>query len=240
MKYLKKFETEDDRTKWQMSEECVKPNVVLVGDTGTISYNVTHLSGVMIQHIDGSFYTKEEWAAKGFTNDQANGVAVFGTNAKFVIAKTRVGRTVWSDETGVVEGATVATTAAGAIVDYAGKTNTALIAVGDTSGAAHACANFIFPNGKNGYLPALGEWMTAYEHYSEINAAMGQIDGVYLGFNDSGNIGYYWSSTQLNESEAWSFNSYDKSSLKNSSKSSTYFKSAGSWYYIHARPFMAI
>lgn len=238
MKYLKKFETESNVDMWQMSEECVKPNVVLVGDTCTISYNVTPLRGVMIQHIDGSFYTKEEWAANGFANDQANGVAVFGTNAKFVIAKTRLGSMKWSDETGVVEGATVATSEADAKVDYAGETNTALIAVGDTSGAAHACANFIFPNGRNGYLPAMGEWMTAYEHKSKINEAMAQIGGHYLQFSD-GNNGYYWSSTQKSESSAWCFDSY-QSTLTTKSKASSSFKIAGAPYYIHARPFMAI
>lgn len=239
MKYLKKFETKANVDTWQRSEECAKPNIVLVEDTCTISYNVTPLRGVLIQHIDGSLYTKDEWAAEGFANDQANGVAVFGTNAEFVIAKDRLGSMKWSDETGVVEGATVALSKADAKIDYAGETNTALIAASYTSGAAHACANFIFPNGKNGYLPALGEWITAYEYYSEISKAMAQIGGDYLGFDD-GNDGYYWSSTQCSDLTAWCFNSGDISELITKSKTSSSFKVAMAPYYIHARPFTAI
>lgn len=239
MRNLRKFKTKANVDIWQRSEECVKPNIVLVEDTCTISYNMPHLSGVLIQHIDGSFYTTEEWATNDFANDQANGVAVFGTNAEFVIAKNSIGRRIWSDEIGVVEGVTMATSEADAKVDYAGEANTALIAVGDTSGAAHACANFVFPNGKNGYLPAMGEWVTAYEHLSEIYKAMHQIGGNTLGFYD-GNDGYYWSSTQRSDSTAWCFRSTDISRLITNSKDSVSFRVAMAPYYIHARPFMAI
>ena len=121
MKYLRKFETEADVQDWQMSEECVKPNVVLVGDTNGVNYNVSPLSGVMIQHIDGSFYTTSEWSANGFANDQANGVAVFAPNSKFVIAKTSFGQTAWSSDTSnAVEGVMLTSTLETAKTDYAG------------------------------------------------------------------------------------------------------------------------
>lgn len=199
MKYLRKFETEADVQDWQMSEECVKPNVVLVGGTGGVSYNVSPLGGVMIQHIDGSFYTADEWTANGFANDQANGVAVFGDNAKFVIAKTSLGKMVWSSDTSnAVNGVMLTNNSDTAKTDYAGEANTALIAVDDTSGAAYACANFTFPNGAKGYLPALGEWVEAYAYKADINAAMTLIGGTAF---DSSSC---WSSTQSSATGAWS------------------------------------
>ena len=198
MKYLRKFETEADVQDWQMSEECVKPNVVLVGDTNGVNYNVSPLSEVMIQHIDGSFYTTSEWSANGFANDQANGVAVFAPNSKFVIAKTSLGQTTWSSDTrNAVEGVMLTSNSATAKTDYAGAANTALIAVDDTSGAALACANFTFPNGAKGYLPALGEWVDAYAYKADVDAAMALIGGTAI----SGS--YHWSSTQSSATEAW-------------------------------------
>lgn len=209
MKYLRKFETEADVQDWQMSEECVKPNVVLVGDTNGVNYNIIPLSGVIIQHIDGSFYTTSEWSANGFANDQANGVAVFAPNSKFVIAKTSLGKMAWSSDTSnAVEGVMLTSDSTTAKTDYAGAANTALIAVDDTSGAALACANFTFPNGAKGHLPALGEWVSAYAYKSDINAAMALIGGTAI--PEAG----HWSSSQYSAARAWDLfwgngNTYD-------------------------------
>lgn len=200
MKYQRKFETQADVQDWQMSDECVKPNVVLVGDTRSVLYNVRALSGVMIQHIDGSFYTTDEWSVNGFANDQANGVAVFAPNSRFVIAKQRTGKLDWSsDISNAVEGVMLTNNKDTAKTDYAGAANTALIAVDDTSGAALACANFTFPNGVKGYLPALGEWVEAYAYKADIDAAMALIggDGMDLSYS------HYWSSTQFSATVVW-------------------------------------
>lgn len=198
MKYLRKFETQADVSSWQMSEDHVKPNVVLVGDTRSVLYNVKALSGVMIQHIDGSLYTTDEWTAGGFANDQANGVAVFAPNSKFVIAKTSYNnKMAWSsDEENAVEGVMLTNDFATAKTDYAGEANTALIVVDDIYGAALTCANYTFPNGAKGYLPALGEWVEAYAYKADIDAAMTLIGGTSLGSKT------YWSSTQYSANQA--------------------------------------
>lgn len=198
MKYLKKFETEAEVSSWKMSDECVKPNVVLVGDTRSVLYNVKALSGVMIQHIDGSLYTTDEWTTGGFSNDVANGVAVIDANASFVIAKTRISSgMIWSSDTStLVEGVYTATNSTTAKFDYAGAANTALIVAIDTSKAAYSCANFEFPNGQKGYLPAMGEWTVAYNNKTAIDAAMTLIGGTAIS-------GHFWSSTQYSASAAW-------------------------------------
>lgn len=227
MKNIRKFETEADMSNWQMSEDHVEPNVVLVEDTRSVLYNVKALRDVMIQHIDGSFYTTEEWAVNGFANDQSNGVAVFGTNAKFVIAKASLDTAVWSsDASNAVNGVMLTSNEATAKTDYAGEANTALIAVDDTSGAAYACANFTFPNGAKGYLPALGEWVEAYAYKEDINAAMALIGGTALGEE------HFWSSTQYWAQEAWYLN-WDSGVVRSGYKSSTH-DTMYIYYYVRA------
>lgn len=191
MKYLKKFDTEADVA---MS---ITPNVVLADDTGSVLYNV--VKGVFIQHVDGTLYTTSEWTAGGFANDQANGVAVCDISASFVIAKEYIsyGMTWSSNTSSLVSGVVATDDSTIAKTDYAGAANTALIAAIDTSKAAYSCANYAFPNGAKGHLPALGEWAIAFNNKRAVNSAMSLIGGVAFSSN------YHWSSTQINGGSAW-------------------------------------
>ena len=190
MKYLRKFETEAD------VNMSVVPNVVLAEDTGKIVYNA--LNGVFIQHIDGTLYTTNEWTAGGFTNDQANGVAVGNGVVRFVVAKTQFTSVKWSATASLIEGVLVTDDQNIAKTDYAGITNTKIIARNDTIGAAYICANYIFPNGKKGYLPSYGELYLAYQKSNAIRTAMNLIGGVTLNQD-------YWSSTQVSATAAWGY-----------------------------------
>lgn len=173
------------------------PNVVLVADTKNVLYNVPFPKGVYIQHINGGLFTTDAWTAGGFARNEANGVAVISDNSKFVIAKTSLGVKPWSsDISNVVEGVMRTSESATAKTDYAGAANTALIAVDDTSGAALACANFTFPNGVKGYLPALGELADANAYKADVDAAMELIGSPIY------NV-YLWSSTQESGIQAW-------------------------------------
>ena len=180
MKYLRKFETEAD------VNVSIVPNVVLVSDTGKILYN--SFKGVRIQHIDGTLYTADEWTAGGFTNDQANGVAVGNGVTKFVIAKENISDSmIWSSSSETIGGLT-----GDAKTDYDGMKHTALIIEKDPLAvAAPECAKYTFPNGKKGYLPAMGELHIARAYSVSINAALSIIGGV--GFVDNA---YYWSSNE--------------------------------------------
>lgn len=198
MKYLKKFDTEAEYQAF-LADGYETPNVSLIEESGAIKYNIP--LGVFIQHIDGTLYTTDKWTAGGFANDQANGVAVCDINASFVIAKTLLGSMAWSSDTSnAVEGVMTTTSKSTAKNDYAGAANTALIAAIDTGKAAYSCANFVFPNGANGYLPAFGEWQVAYNNKTAVNAAMSLIGGTSLGSI------YYWSSTQYSADSAWLVN----------------------------------
>lgn len=191
MKYLRKFETETDVMMF------VKPNVVLIGDTGSVLYNVELPNGVYIQHIDGNLLTTEQWTAGGFANEEANGVAVISDNARFVIAKTRFTTIKWSTEASAVEGVVLTNDKNTALADYSGATNTELIATIYAEGAANTCKNFTFPNGAKGYLPSLGELSVIYSRKTDITTAMQLIGGA------TWDTKMYWSSTQYSVSDAW-------------------------------------
>ena len=191
MKYLREFETEADIT------IDAYPNVILVNDTKSVFYNYVP-KGVFIQHIDGSLYSVDEWGTAGYSNDLANGVAVSTDNARFVIAKTSLGTMSWSSNTStLVDGILTTTDSNVAKTDFVGYENTQLMLATDTSKAGYSCANYTFPNGDKGYLPALGEWNEAYKNKAAINAAMTAIGG------DAIPTSSHWSSTQYSANRAW-------------------------------------
>lgn len=209
MKYLRKFETEAEYKAFLASSEFINPNVSLVA--GEVKY--APIIGVFIQHIDGTLYTTDEWTAGGFSNDVANGVAVAAPEASFVIAKTQISSGMaWSSDTStLVEGVFTTTDKTTALTDYAGAANTALITAIDTSKAAYSCANYTFPNGQKGYLPALGEWVVAYNNKTAIDAAMTLIGGTAISST-------HWSSTQYSAGSAWLL-SWSSSNVFNGVKS---------------------
>lgn len=197
MKYIKKFETMDENNSWREGEEWVKPNVVLVA--GEIGYNYSQF-GTFIQHIDGSLYSSAQWSERGYTSNDANGVAVLTAKAQFVIAKRYVSTSmVWSsDASTLVSGLTAFESSTAIMQDYDGRANTQLMLATDTSGAGFSCANFLFPNGNKGYLPAAGELYIVFQNKSKINSLMKIIGGD--SFLDTEVI---WSSSQKSATASW-------------------------------------
>ena len=192
MIHLKEFEKEAD------IQVDAFPNVIYVNDTKSVLYNYFP-KGVFIQHVDGRVFSTNAWTEGGFANDQANGVVVSTDDARFVIAKDNVSTSMkWSSNTStLVDGILTSTDATVAKTDFVGQENTNLMLATDTSGAGYSCANFTFPNGANGYLPALGELYVAYQNKAAIDKAMTLIGGTALGNS------YYWSSTQSSAPNAW-------------------------------------
>ena len=192
MIHLKEFEKEAD------IQVDAFPNVIYVNDTKSVLYNYFP-KGVFIQHVDGRVFSTNAWTEGGFANDQANGVVVSTDDARFVIAKDNISTSMkWSSNTStLVDGILTSTDATVAKTDFAGQENTNLMLATDTSGAGYSCANFTFPNGAKGYLPALGELDIAYQNKAAIDKAMTLIGGTALGNS------YYWSSTQCSADDAW-------------------------------------
>lgn len=178
------------------------PNIVLIEDVKKLIYNAPKISRVQIQHVDGTLYTTEDWTAKNFTASQANGVAVLGDNASFVIDKRYTSTAdKWSSDTAnTVAGIVTTNDSNVASKDYAGEANTQAMLAVDTYAAGYMCANKIFANGKTGYLPSVGEWLEAYMYKTEIKAVMSLIGGESISY------GNHWTSTQANNGYAWMIN----------------------------------
>jgi hypothetical protein len=138
-----------------------------------------HLRGVFIQHIDGSLHTIDEWSKHGYTNDEANGVALCELNARFVIAKTEIEESMLaSDTTNLLESVDTRNYYMAPKTDYDGVGNTEGMLKVDVSGAAYLCDNYIFQNGSKGYLPACGELDLIVTNSQIINEAMELIGGT--------------------------------------------------------------
>lgn len=167
-------------------------------------------AGVYIQHVNGSLHTEAEWTAGGYANSDANGVAILSeTIPAFVIAKEDASSSTlrWGGYNKTVPDIVTSTSSATAVLDYDGAGNTSKIIeylAGTNDGyvdgapAAEACAAYTFPNGKKGYLPALGEWQGAYNNKTAVVSAMTLIGGTAIQSN------YYWSSTQYSSNSSWS------------------------------------
>lgn len=192
MRNLKKIETVDD-----LSVVRKRPNLVLVNSTKEVLYNATP-KGVYVEHIDGTLYTESEWKTGGFTGDMANGVAVITDNCRFVIAKEDAATSVkWSEKNVLIQGVTTVSTNEESYKDYNGKANTEAMLVDGNQPAANACNEYVFPNGKIGYLPAMGEWREVWNNRRLVISYLTLIEAETIR-----EIGM-WSSTQTSETYAF-------------------------------------
>ena len=195
MKHLKKF----------LSESEVKvyatPNVVLLENTGSITYNAPIVQGIFAQHIDGRLFTADEWVANGFTSEDANGIAVCMPEASFVMYVSHLPfRAKWCDFDSykLVDGVVATDNESAAMLDYLGEGNTAKIALATKDSAAKRCAISTFPNGKKGYLGSLGEWRVAVANFASVEEVYKAITG-----NSRMPGGRFWTSTQYSQDKAW-------------------------------------
>nr|DAI45566.1 MAG TPA: hypothetical protein [Bacteriophage sp.] len=170
----------------------------------TFDMNYAEATDIYIQHIDGTLYTTDKWTSGGYSNEDANGVAVVRPiSSSFVIAKEQSSSGLkWGGGNINITDVVITSVSSIAVLDNDGVGNTPkiikqLTGVTDYYGtvgapAAEYCAGYTFPNGKTGYLGAVGEWKVTQDNRGKINSAMSLIGGVTLD-------GEYWTSTQNNE-----------------------------------------
>lgn len=174
-------------------------------------------NGVWIQDTDGYCHTTDAWTGK-YT---ANGIAIVTDNCRFVMALTNAHTSAcqWGSNGTTVSDITTTTKENGAKADYYGESNTTTILnqLGNSSStddapAAYYCRVFKFPNGKNGYLGASGEWQAALDNKSAIVSALSKCGGSSM-------KSYYWSSTQYSSNYCW-FAHWEYAELRTYSKDS--------------------
>lgn len=136
-------------------------------------FKYTESTGIYIEHVNGTLYTADEWKAGGFSNDDANGIAVVRPiSGSFVIAKE--GSTSFLEfsdgNTGRVPGMTndngfVNTQK---MIEYYGDGHSPI---------AEYCVNYKFPNGNSGYLMSYNEANIIILNYSELRKAERALGG---------------------------------------------------------------
>lgn len=167
------------------------------------TFNYTESTGIYIEHVNGTLYTADEWTAGGFSNDDANGVAVVRPiSGSFVIAKERTDSLKFGGSFKIPS--EFFKTRDEALLDNDGYENTkriieALQGVEDGrypdiigTPAASYCVNYTFPNGNKGYLGAVGQAQCIADNYYNINKAFRAM-GSSLRFGnypDISSLGY--------------------------------------------------
>lgn len=186
--------------------------------------------GVFIQDTTGRLWTSDAWDG----SVTANGVAVLTSACEFVIALSEeqyydISTVGYSSSMDLP----IYSTSDAAIMDYSGRSNTTAIvsAYGDSwSSAAGYCANYIFPNGKKGYLGSAGEWQAAYDNKSAVVECVLTVGGGIFR-----NASTYWSSSRVVDSDKYNrfwFLRWGDGSWDNSN--------ANSLVDFYARPFAPI
>ena len=181
----------------------------IVSDVKVTFAGTTYVPWARIQHVDGTLYTAEEWLAAEeagtVTDADANGVAVryskYTSCPHIIHPKYLTSKMYWSNNMTVeVPGVTLTSAPGTALLDVNGKANTDAILTAVVAGtildapAAQYCAETVFANGQQGYLPAVGELQAWQDNMTVINACMDAIGADQVCTLSSGQ--YTWSSTQ--------------------------------------------
>lgn len=180
MKYLRKFQNANSVV------ITYTPSVALINTTKEIIYTAGNLPA-RIQHIDGSLYSADEWIERGFTNDQANGIAIETDAGSIVLAKKVFTGFPWGPE-----GELPVTSE-----DFGtGEANTDAIinAVGDNGGTAYAvktARDYTFPDGTKGFLPSIDELKLIPPIIKLVNSLLLTVGGDQIKANND-----FWSYIQ--------------------------------------------
>lgn len=109
----------------------------------------------------------------------------------------------WTNSSGLIDDVTTETNKFLAFCDFAGKTNSQniILTKPTESTAAHQCAAYSTEGFGAGswYLPSMGQWSVAYLNRFKIKASISAAGGSAIS-----SVGY-WSSTQNDSSNAWTF-----------------------------------
>ena len=181
-------------------------------------------NGVYICDSDGELTAVGSWNTSN--NSKAVGVAVVSDKCSFIIGKTNSNNSIqWGGYGTDVPGLSNTE----AKLDYDGNSNTDKIisALGSSEDiAAGWCrSKSINIGGENrkGYLPALGEWQTAYNNKSQVDSALSKIGGTAMP------IGYHWASTEYSSDCAWLLD-WGSGNIYYSGKNNTYY--CRPWYVL--------
>lgn len=183
---------------WKVCEST--GNEIIVNEP---SITIPTTNGLYIYDTDGKFTSPSSWNTAN--NSKAVGVALIDDNCKFVIAKEDISTSpdTFGGDYGdkYIEFDSFAPSNSTDAKKYYGGYKDTLYLIsyymgvdvnGKVNTAAWDCYNYIFPNGKRGYLGSSGEWYTIYDYgNSTLNNALTKIGGKAMTEDK------YWTSTKV-------------------------------------------
>lgn len=152
--------------------------------------------GVLLN--DGTSVPQSSVPEEGYAKELVCGIYYEDADCSFVIALEDTAQCYFCGAGALKddpEGVTVTGTLLGvAQYDYAGRSNTEILAplLGNQIWAVHLCRNHVFPDGREGYLGALGEYRKINENITAVNALLVKCGGTAVS-----EARVYWASTLM-------------------------------------------
>lgn len=149
-------------------------------------------------------YSDKTWSAELDSTKTCVGVITDVRSKDFdFIALQDVEPKRWTNSSGLISNVVTETNESLAMCDFAGKTNSQniILTKPTESTAAHQCAAYSTEGFGAGswYLPSMGQWNVAYLNRFKIDASISAAGGSAIS-----SVGY-WSSTQNDSPNAWTF-----------------------------------
>ena len=169
----------------------------------TFTYKALETGTFIIDKNDNLYESPTECEEAGLSKTDMIGVLLVTNNVAIVIAPKIIYNLIWSNEGNLIEGCATFPNYLDALKDFAGAANTAAIIGADSNSyiAARLCSNYVFKNGKKGYLMSVGEAKEIAANFSWLGQKLTYINDV----DAPSESGKYWTSTQMNANSAWGF-----------------------------------
>lgn len=169
----------------------------------TFTYKALNTGTYIIDKNDNLYESPTECEEAGLPKTDMVGVLLVTNNVAIVIAPKIIYNTIWSNERNLIEGCATFPEYLNALKDFAGAANTAAIIRADNNPyiAARSCSDYVFKNGKKGYLMSAGEAKEIAENFSWLGPKLTYINDI----DAPSESGKYWTSTQKNANSAWGF-----------------------------------
>lgn len=169
----------------------------------TFTYKALETGTFIIDKNDNLYESPTECEEAGLSKTDMIGVLLVTNNVAIVIAPKIISNLIWSNERNLIEGCATFPNYLDALKDFAGAANTAAIIGADSNSyiAARLCSNYVFKNGKKGYLMSVGEAKEIAEHFYWLGQKLTYINDI----DAPSESGKYWTSTQMDANSAWGF-----------------------------------
>ena len=169
----------------------------------TFTYKALETGTFIIDKNDNLYESPTECEEAGLSKTDMIGVLLVTNNVAIVIAPKIIYNLIWSNNENLIEGCATFPNYLDALKDFAGAANTAAIIGADSNSyiAARRCSDYVFKNGKKGYLMSAGEAKEIAENFYWLGQKLTYINDI----DAPSESGKYWTSTQMKANSAWGF-----------------------------------